>query len=199
MIAEHMRVLEQYFDLFCFKWKCTLFLTDRAGNLISPHQSHATLQGESDSLVVEQNRFSMAEHYVGELAEAIDNRLAPLFYVSNRRLIMGPLYLGEETYVCWVGHFLPSMAFKEAVEILLSSIQNYLANLSTSVRTLPAHIGRERLQLLSKRELEVLGYLLENKANKEIAQSLFISENTVKNHVANLLKKLQTTRKELVQ
>lgn len=29
------------------------------------------------------------------------------------------------------------------------------------------------------------------KSNKEIAQSLFISENTVKNHVGNILQKLE--------
>lgn len=43
---------------------------------------------------------------------------------------------------------------------------------------------------LTARETEVLGYIVEGLSNKEIAQTLFISEKTVKNHVTHLLKKL---------
>lgn len=44
---------------------------------------------------------------------------------------------------------------------------------------------------LTDRELEVLSLVAKGKANKEIATLLFISENTVKNHVRNILEKLQ--------
>ncbi len=44
--------------------------------------------------------------------------------------------------------------------------------------------------LLSPRETEVMMEVALGKSNKEIAQSLFISENTVKNHVYNILQKL---------
>ena len=44
---------------------------------------------------------------------------------------------------------------------------------------------------LTDRELEVLALVARGKANKEIATMLFISENTVKNHVRNILEKLQ--------
>lgn len=43
---------------------------------------------------------------------------------------------------------------------------------------------------LSPREREVLERLTKGKANKEIAASLGISENTVKNHLKNILEKL---------
>lgn len=42
---------------------------------------------------------------------------------------------------------------------------------------------------LSKRELEVLELLLEGKTNKEIAQTLYISFDTVKTHRKNILLK----------
>jgi len=44
---------------------------------------------------------------------------------------------------------------------------------------------------LTERELEVLRKVAEGLNNREIAKQLYISENTVKNHVRNILEKLQ--------
>ncbi len=43
---------------------------------------------------------------------------------------------------------------------------------------------------LTDRELEVLKLVAQGLANRDIARELFISENTVKNHVRNILEKL---------
>lgn len=43
---------------------------------------------------------------------------------------------------------------------------------------------------LTKREVEVLILITEGLLNKEIAQKLYISEKTVKNHVSNIFKKI---------
>ena len=43
---------------------------------------------------------------------------------------------------------------------------------------------------LSNRELEILGVLATGASNREIANTLFITEGTVKNHVTNILGKL---------
>ena len=43
---------------------------------------------------------------------------------------------------------------------------------------------------LTRRELEVLSLVAQSKTNKQIAAQLFISENTVKNHIRNVLEKL---------
>ncbi|WP_144698032.1 response regulator transcription factor [Fictibacillus phosphorivorans] len=45
-------------------------------------------------------------------------------------------------------------------------------------------------ELLTEREWEVLELLSIGMSNREISQSIFLSENTIKNHVASLLKKL---------
>jgi DNA-binding NarL/FixJ family response regulator len=50
----------------------------------------------------------------------------------------------------------------------------------------PAHVPR-----LTERELEVLRHVALGSNNREIARTLFISENTVKNHIRNILEKLQ--------
>jgi DNA-binding NarL/FixJ family response regulator len=44
---------------------------------------------------------------------------------------------------------------------------------------------------LTERELEVLRLVARGLNNREVAKELFISENTVKNHVRNILEKLQ--------
>lgn len=44
---------------------------------------------------------------------------------------------------------------------------------------------------LSKREIEILGMIASGKQNSDIAQLLVISPYTVRNHISNLLRKLQ--------
>ncbi|MGD6831726.1 response regulator transcription factor [Bacillus haimaensis] len=49
---------------------------------------------------------------------------------------------------------------------------------------------RRPLHLLTRRECEVLQLLADGKSNKAIGEALFISEKTVKNHVSNILQKM---------
>ena len=44
--------------------------------------------------------------------------------------------------------------------------------------------------ILTKREHEVFELLVLNKSTKEIAEELFISEKTVRNHISNSMQKL---------
>lgn len=55
----------------------------------------------------------------------------------------------------------------------------------------------EKLALLqmSKREFEVLAKIAEGKSNSEIADLLFVSENTIKTHVSNIFSKLNVKRR----
>lgn len=54
-----------------------------------------------------------------------------------------------------------------------------------------------RLQELAitKRELEILGLIAQGLSNREIAEKLFVSENTVKTHSSRLLDKLSAKRR----
>ena len=59
---------------------------------------------------------------------------------------------------------------------------------------------KKNLSLLSQRELDVLRELASGASNREIAQTLFISENTVKHHMHNILAKLEVdNRREAVE
>lgn len=80
----------------------------------------------------------------------------------------------------------PSMASKLLIEF------TNLAKRADERSTVPA-------PRLTEREVEVLRFVALGKSNREIAGDLFISENTVKNHVRNILEKLHLhTRMEAV-
>jgi two-component system response regulator DegU len=49
---------------------------------------------------------------------------------------------------------------------------------------------RRPLHLLTRRECEVLQLLADGKSNRGIGETLYISEKTVKNHVSNILQKM---------
>jgi DNA-binding NarL/FixJ family response regulator len=50
--------------------------------------------------------------------------------------------------------------------------------------------GKDTHSPLSNREVEILDYIAQGNSNKEIAKSLKISDQTVKNHITSILKKL---------
>ncbi|WP_088104286.1 response regulator [Halalkalibacter urbisdiaboli] len=49
---------------------------------------------------------------------------------------------------------------------------------------------RKPLHILTRRECEVLQLMTDGQSNRAIGESLFISEKTVKNHVSNILQKM---------
>jgi DNA-binding NarL/FixJ family response regulator len=76
----------------------------------------------------------------------------------------------------------PSMAGK-----LLSEFAT-LAKRDSSEEDRAQHVAAPKL---TDREMEVLKLVARGMNNRDIAKELFISENTVKNHVRNILEKLQ--------
>jgi len=64
-------------------------------------------------------------------------------------------------------------------------IEEFVRRPPSSAQTLPAELGE-----LTARELEVLKLIARGHSNAEIATELFVSETTVKTHVAHVLRKL---------
>lgn len=57
---------------------------------------------------------------------------------------------------------------------------------------------KKQIDILTERELEVLKLVAEGLTNKEIADNLFITENTVKVHLKNTMKKLHLRNRQQV-
>jgi LuxR family transcriptional regulator, maltose regulon positive regulatory protein len=69
-------------------------------------------------------------------------------------------------------------------------IEELLAASGTDLTRNPAKASRPPMQPLSDREKEMLIFLANGVSNKEMAQKLFVSENTVKFHLKNVYSKL---------
>jgi len=81
-------------------------------------------------------------------------------------------------------------------------VQQYPENETENAVIHPVRMLKEwpELQLLSARERDVLDKILEDKKRKEIAEELFITENTVKKHISNIFSKLGvSSRHELLE
>ena len=88
-----------------------------------------------------------------------------------------------------------SAELKRAIQSVLSG-ENYIqASLIPALNNRLANrdIDKDKIDLLTSRELEVLIQVASGMINKEIATSLNISERTVKNHVSNIFKKIDVS------
>ena len=70
---------------------------------------------------------------------------------------------------------------------LASRVLKSFRELAVEEETSPA---KDLYSPLSSREVEILDYIARGNSNKEIAKSLKISDQTVKNHITSILKKL---------
>lgn len=64
---------------------------------------------------------------------------------------------------------------------------------SLNSRLINRDLDKEKLDALTKREVEILAQVASGMFNKEIANNLSISERTVKNHISNIFKKIDVS------
>ncbi|WP_375002825.1 response regulator [Aeromicrobium sp. CTD01-1L150] len=82
----------------------------------------------------------------------------------------------------------------EAVRLVAAGQSLISPSMATKLLEEFVHMSRgpaEPAGQLTARELQVLRLVARGQSNRQIAEELYISENTVKNHIRNILEKLQ--------
>ena len=85
-----------------------------------------------------------------------------------------------------------SAELKKAINVIYNG-ENYIQPKlipALNKRLVARDVDKDKIDSLTKRELEVLIQIASGMFNKEIATSLNISERTVKNHISNIFKKI---------
>lgn len=113
---------------------------------------------------------------------------------SARTIILTSFETDEDIYRAFQagaqGYLLKDTSLREMVDAI--------ATVHAGKRYVPSHIASrlaERMMRtnLTVRELEILKMLAKGPTNKEIAQALGISDNTVRNHVNSIIEKLEVS------
>lgn len=88
-----------------------------------------------------------------------------------------------------------SAELKKAISIVMSGESYIQPSLIPALnsRLVARDVDKEKIESLTKRELEVLIQVANGMFNKEIATTLNISERTVKNHISNIFKKIDVS------
>lgn len=107
--------------------------------------------------------------------------------------VAGIFHLFNATYDnIWIAIF--SLVFL-GIGILLS--RKMFTREVIVIQAAPTVINKEQLlkEGISKREAEILLLMHEGLSNQQIADQLFISENTIKKHISNIFLKLNVDRR----
>ena len=85
-----------------------------------------------------------------------------------------------------------SSELKQAINVIMSGESYIQPSLLPALnsRLINRDVDQDKLQTLTKRELEILTQVAGGMFNKEIAVNLNISERTVKNHMVSIFKKI---------
>lgn len=131
------------------------------------------------------------------LSIAPKTKILMLTTFNDRELIISALESGAKGYLL---KDMPSEAIIQAIHtvhrggiVMQSDVtRNILSELrrQQQERRIVEKEDAEKLSLLSAREREVLELLRQGYNNKEIANQLYISEGTVKNHISAIIRKL---------
>jgi DNA-binding CsgD family transcriptional regulator len=141
--------------------------------------------------------------------------------LNEKRLLQKDISLNSEYYIRLLDELKSSEINKIEYLFLEKELNNYYLielkkkqNISITVNVIFGIIililiyiiytikSKKRLTILdelSNQEIKIKEYILSGKSNKEIAEELFISLNTVKTHITNIYYKLNVSnRKELI-
>ncbi len=160
-----------------------------AGSLADALQLYATEQARIGLVLLD---LALPDtHGLGGLsdfrARYPEARIVVLSGTANASLAQGALALGASAFLPKSADLKEVVGFIRACGLLGSDSGEMLP----AIPKLPASFGQPEHDTawreLTPRQAQVLQWVLEGKANKEIAQLANLSEGTVKNHVSTLL------------
>ncbi|MCH5585765.1 response regulator transcription factor [Shimazuella sp. AN120528] len=133
------------------------------------------------------------------LAEHPKTKILMLTTFHDKELIISAMQAGAKGYLL---KDMPSDAIVQAIhsvyrggivmqEDVTGMIIKELTDKNKKSENILDDAAQKRLDQLTSREKEVLGFLGCGFNNKEVASRLYISEGTVKNHLSSILKKLE--------
>jgi DNA-binding NarL/FixJ family response regulator len=125
------------------------------------------------------------------LAKKPDTKIVMLTMHVDREIIEQALEAGAAGYLvkdCSVDEIAEAVRLAHNGDAVLSA--NLAAKLLTEVRDLDREAKTEDERVVTKREEEVLQLIADGLSTPEVATTLFISQKTVKNHLASIYEKL---------
>ena len=175
-INENCIIIHNFFEIIMNKFKPVSTLTDREFEIF-------ILLSKQQSSIELAEYLNITESTVDKHLQAIKNKTG---YSS----------LAEIATL--------SRKFNEGAvsgELNISKIYNLTERNSHLLRTVLVYNKMTDSEInLTKRESEILTLIIGNKTNNDIANILFLSENTIKSHITRIFKKLNLhSRKELSQ
>lgn len=124
--------------------------------------------------------------------QGIDVKVLILTVHNEVEYLLKAVDIGVDGYILKESE---SAELKKAINFVIngeSYIQPKLIPLLNN-RLLARDMDKDKIEMLTRREKEVLIQIANGMINKEIASSLHISERTVKNHISNIFKKIDVS------
>lgn len=122
----------------------------------------------------------------------IDIKVLILTVYNEIEYLLKAVNIGVDGYILKESE---SSELKKAIDAIVngeSYIQPELMPV-LNMRLISRNLDKDKIELLTGREMEVLIQIANGMINKEIANLLNISERTVKNHISNIFKKIDVS------
>ncbi|MCF7805194.1 MAG: LuxR C-terminal-related transcriptional regulator [Candidatus Marinimicrobia bacterium] len=166
--------------------------SEQARPLIEQLKGTAEVKARKGSLLVLNIYEAAVEYIAGNLSDAFKILEQSLVRAANREEIRPFLEISpqmKKILSAYIESNTPSGDAREVARLILGKIRN-----DTAQSIIPG-FKQDLISPLTEREQEVLSYLGENNTYQEIADSMFVSLNTVKTHLKNLYGKLEVSSK----
>lgn len=124
----------------------------------------------------------------------LDTKVIILTIHDDREYLFETMKMGADGYVlkdCDADTLISAIRDVKGGKVYIQPSIKYMLNDKLSKENGETSEELRKIQALTNREYEVLTLIAEGLNNKDIAEKLYISEKTVKNHVSSILKKLE--------